>query len=766
MEVNVIDQRISRMSDSGGTGCRVPTLTSLSLCAVAQHVDSLFCGTAPISASSTATTSNASAAATPPSSSSSSSASSSCSSSEHPTHPSANSLVCWPGEELLGLILSSAIAAKTITPRVASLIVSHIASGAICLADSRTLLSDDVLYAFIRACADRHSSAAVRSVDAESTLISPVLAPSTRSIDLSWSFCFSEKALCDLCASQPPISHLKLVRTTGVSDAVLELTAKSSGATLVSVDISRCPNVTYKGVAALAAMCHEISEFTAFACNKLDDQAVLSLATLPNLQELSLGRCSLITNAAVSQLISSCTSLTSLCLSRCRKLSYQALIQLKSLTALTSLDLSYLNVENLGDVLFALKNLRILYLSNSVGVTDTVLKSVAEGCTGLTRLFLSTQLHITDVGVKSILCGCPELQRLNLSNCSTLTEASFDVQGPLNLNTLNLSHCTNVSPGMISKLGPMMHTLELSHCKRLTVSTTIPIIAINFPSIRLLDLSASALDSDSFDYLTAMCSLLQWLIITETKILDSDLPKLSRLSHLELFNVSWCPNLTPIAMTLVLQHAPRITRFDATFCPLFTSQNCTAPGLRFIPHRVIEFLSLSGNHLHSPQLQFICALPYLQTLVLSGNDVDDETLSGIVQSCKGMQNLNITGCVKITDSSLVQISVHSVHLSALHAHGLPLITNKGVTEILLRCTEVMTLDFSGCDVTAEIFPLAQRVPGLSKLIVGHARRQDILALQKLRPDMAVSQVGVMQHTNKPMGSSTPQTTSIHRPNSL
>ena len=62
-----------------------------------------------------------------------------------------------------------------------------------------------------------------------------------------------------------------------------------------------------------------------------------------------------------------------------------------------------------------------LWFSNCYNITDTGLRSIAEGCPNLQPLKLNNCYSITDAGLGSIAEGCSGLQSLDLRHCYSIT---------------------------------------------------------------------------------------------------------------------------------------------------------------------------------------------------------------------------------------------------------------------------------------------------------------------------------------------------------
>jgi hypothetical protein len=141
------------------------------------------------------------------------------------------------------------------------------------------------------------------------------------------------------------------------------LRAVSSLASLTLIDLSWCRRVTDEGVRAVST-CTGLKSLNLFACNlvtdaglravssctaltfldltcsvKVTDEGVRAVSSCTGLKSLNLYACYLVTDEGVRAVVSSCTALESLNLLACGKVTDEALRALRSLPALTTLDL-------------------------------------------------------------------------------------------------------------------------------------------------------------------------------------------------------------------------------------------------------------------------------------------------------------------------------------------------------------------------------------------------------------------------------------------
>ena len=128
-----------------------------------------------------------------------------------------------------------------------------------------------------------------------------------------------------------------------------------------------------------------------------------------------------VNNASIATLVSHCSSLTSLNVSHCNKLTDAAIAALaRQCPLLTSVNVC--ECRNL---------------------TDASIIAIARQCPLLTRLDVSNCWDVTDASITAIARQCPLLTWLDVSHCCALTDASITAiarQCPL-LTSLNVGYC-------------------------------------------------------------------------------------------------------------------------------------------------------------------------------------------------------------------------------------------------------------------------------------------------------------------------------------
>nr|GFB25062.1 hypothetical protein [Tanacetum cinerariifolium] len=178
-----------------------------------------------------------------------------------------------------------------------------------------------------------------------------------------------------------------------------------------------------------------------------------------SLVEVNLVSCSCITSKGVRKLLTSCTSLKVLNLFGCKRVADSCLSNIACLTLLTSLNLGYTDVTDVGMVVLGKGNALIscLSLRGCNRVTDKgitfLLTSGGKICKTLSSLDLGYLQRITDNAITIVDNACAELIELFIRNCVLVTDEAMKVlavRGRLQdesklLRRLDIFNCPGIS---------------------------------------------------------------------------------------------------------------------------------------------------------------------------------------------------------------------------------------------------------------------------------------------------------------------------------
>ncbi|KAL1940001.1 hypothetical protein VTO73DRAFT_9336 [Trametes versicolor] len=269
-------------------------------------------------------------------------------------------------------------------------------------------------------------------------------------------------------------------------------------------------------------------------------------------------------------------------------------------------------------------------ISRIPGITDPALAQLVRGLPRLEVLEMDSLPLVTSVAVRDIWLFARGLQRWSLSGCVHVTDSGFPwVPEREQLRSLEDQEAAADKPRTwLESLPPLvlpgthklnaLHTLDLSHCVKLTDSAMLGIIAYA-PHIQDLNLAGCIELSDRAIH--AVCALGNHLAVVDIRGLErvtdegafalatscrrlqsvdiSFITKLSDLSvlefasqpHLQRLAAAGLPLLTDEAAFFLAEHAFELQMLHLTFC-----SRITLDGVRAMLRRLtkLQHLGLSG----------------------------------------------------------------------------------------------------------------------------------------------------------------------------
>ncbi|KAF9409041.1 SCF ubiquitin ligase complex subunit [Podila epigama] len=275
-------------------------------------------------------------------------------------------------------------------------------------------------------------------------------------------------------------------------------------------------------------------------CVRLTNVSVLALTThCPQLAEIDLTGCKLLTDAAIQAVFA--------------KLSQVRDINLSHVTAITHLAFDSIDPSIINN---RYEQLRILNLTACVHVTDDVLLRLIPAAPRLRSLALTKCDKITDVGVGVIKTLGKHLHYLHLGHCSKITDRVMISIG---------QHCTRI------------RYLDLACCVKLTDATLFALAQL--PKLRRIGLVKCSNITDNGIY-----ALLVTQVLSQT---------------LERVHLSYCVNLTDVAVAALVNQCTKLTHLSLTGVPAFMSARyqtfCRSPPVEFTAYQRYVFCVFSGR---------------------------------------------------------------------------------------------------------------------------------------------------------------------------
>ncbi|KAI0650268.1 RNI-like protein [Trametes meyenii] len=385
------------------------------------------------------------------------------------------------------------------------------------------------------------------------------------------------------------------------------------------------------------AQCVRLERLTLMNCTSLsDDSLTRVLPRCPNLVALDLTGVVEVTDKTIVALARSAKRLQGINLTGCKKLTDVALVALAQNCPL----------------------LRRVKLSNVEQITDHSISALARSCPLLLEIDLNNCKRITDLGIRDLWTYSVQMREMRLSHCVELTDAAFptppkrDIVPPgLNpfsatayaydfpplrvsqpfeqLRMLDLTSCAQITDDAIEGIvsaAPKIRNLVLAKCTQLTDNAVESICRLG-KGLHYLHLGhAGAITDRSINSLVRSCTRLRYidlancLQLTDMSVFElSTLPKLRRIGlvrvnnltdqaiqalgerhgTLERIHLSYCDQISVMAVHFLLQKLPKLTHLSLTGIPAFRrpelQQFCRSPPADFTSPQRAAFCVYSGH---------------------------------------------------------------------------------------------------------------------------------------------------------------------------
>lgn len=298
---------------------------------------------------------------------------------------------------------------------------------------------------------------------------------------------------------------IKLKKRRKVDDKVLgRVTNHGSNASVL--DVSECPNITEDGLIKALWRCRLLVELTVVRCSAVTDECLSVIGkSCKKIKSLDITLCS-VTDKGLQEFGKSCTRLEKLIMDQCRSLTSESLC------------------------------------------------SVARSCPMLRWLSVEYDNLIGDEGVHEMVQSCPSLERLQLNSCGITSQtAVYIAQYCKNMSVLDLRRCSTLTDDMVEAL--------VNSCQYL----------------KLLNLSLCFHVTDtSLKYIVSKCRTLRSLYMVHCKITDDGLEAfLHCVCNLERLDISWCQDVTDKGVQTVLKGCPYLKHLGLVRCDLVNDETIT-----------------------------------------------------------------------------------------------------------------------------------------------------------------------------------------------
>ncbi|KAF5747652.1 putative F-box protein atfbl3 [Tripterygium wilfordii] len=359
------------------------------------------------------------------------------------------------------------------------------------------------------------------------------------------------------------ISHVGLSSLIGAAESLQQLTlGYGSPVTVSLVDslkkLSVLQSIRLDGAVvtcdvlkAIGSFPMSLRELSLSKCSGITDDGLSFLIKKhEDLRKLHITCCRKITYIAIAHITSSCANLVSLRMESCTMVPREAYVLIgERCRFLEELDVTDNEIDDEGLKSIArCSNLSILKLGICLNITDAGLAHVGMCCPKLKELDLYRSAGITDIGILAIARGCPDLEMINTSYCYDITDRSLH----------SLSKCLR------------LNTFESRGCPLIT-SLGLAAIAVGCKQLIKLDVKKClSIDDAGMIPLAQFSQNLKQITLSYSSVTDMGLLSLASISCLQNLTVLHLKGLTPSGLAAALLACVGLTKvkLHASFKPL------------------------------------------------------------------------------------------------------------------------------------------------------------------------------------------------------
>uniref|UniRef100_A0AAY4DVC5 F-box domain-containing protein n=1 Tax=Denticeps clupeoides TaxID=299321 RepID=A0AAY4DVC5_9TELE len=393
--------------------------------------------------------------------------------------------------------------------------------------------------------------------------------------------------------------------------------------------------------------------------------------------------------------------------------------------------------------------IRALDLSRT-SITPESLRTVVQ-VPGLTlhELRLQGCKELSDQAVEVLCRHQPSLRCLDLSGCTELTNRSVGAvaSGLAKLQVLSLSRDWRVTENGLAELAKLPHlkSLDLSECLHVSGAEIVKGLSSPQPRAQLESLSLR-----SCCYIRVAIFSMAQLLGSSLRVLDltscvylTDLSVRAIATYLPgllVLRLGWCKEVTDWGLLGIVEPTkdcePRTETEDKgpSFTRTFGNMGFFQPpqmpfqdkprtvtdedlsqfqeqeGSSVLALRGLRELDLTAcAKLTDGSLTQVIRFPDLQRLSLSMlPEISDESLASVAQHCCSLTSLALSRCPQISDQGVARAAPHMQRLQHLYLAGCDGVTDRSLSILAQHCRRLRTLDISMCkDITIKKVDLLQ-----------------------------------------------------------
>ncbi|KAF9211275.1 SCF ubiquitin ligase complex subunit [Podila verticillata] len=360
------------------------------------------------------------------------------------------------------------------------------------------------------------------------------------------------------------LERLLLPGSVHATEGALERILANCSSGLLSLDLSEIPCVTDSLIKHVARECPGLHTLYLGSCPALTDEAIVKVAKgCPLLKRIKLTQCALLTDRSILALTRCCPQLIEMDLSSCSLITnnavqavFETLPQVRDVNLTLITNLTHLAFSSIHPSTNRFEQLRILNFTSCIHLTDDILTRIIPAAPRLRSLALTKCDKITDLGAGVIKFLGKHLHYLHLGHCAKITDR---------LMISLAQHCTRI------------RYLDLACCSKLTDATLFALAQL--PKLRRIGLVKCSNITDHGLY-----------ALLVTKVLPQTL---------ERVHLSYCVNLSDVAVAALVNQCCKLTHLSLTGVPAFMSPRyqifCRSPPPEFTAYQRYVFCVFSGR---------------------------------------------------------------------------------------------------------------------------------------------------------------------------
>ncbi|XP_021861357.2 F-box/LRR-repeat protein 3 isoform X1 [Spinacia oleracea] len=302
------------------------------------------------------------------------------------------------------------------------------------------------------------------------------------------------------------ISHTGIANLTRGAGCLKEIILAYGSA--VTLDVAKCLEnfsmlqclsldgspVTCSALRMIGNLSCSLRELSLSKCSGVTDEGIACIVRKhTQLRKLDITCCRKISVVSIDCITSSCTALTSLKMEACSRISADAFVFIgQRCRVLEELDATDNNIDDEGlKSISRCSRLSCFKLGICLGISDEGLIQVGMRCSQLKEIDLYRAIRISDEGIASIAQGCPILELINIAYCDQVTDVSLiSLSKCWRLKALEARGCSLITSKGLASIaagcGQLM-VLDIKKCYKINNSGMIPLArhSLNLKQINL-----------------------------------------------------------------------------------------------------------------------------------------------------------------------------------------------------------------------------------------------------------------------------------------